>query len=211
MSWRLREKAKKLLAEERGTIYKDPGGKVSVALIYPNTYRVGMSNLGFLAMYHYLNRHPKILCERSFLPDQEDLPEYERTKTPLSSLESGRPLSSFDILAFSVSYENDYLNLLKILDLAHVPLLTEQRSSGAPLVVTGGICAFSNPEPLADFLDLIFLGEGEDLFPRLVELYQKGRLKLDELITGHYPFKDVNEAIDSTSKGQALRNVVMFD
>jgi radical SAM superfamily enzyme YgiQ (UPF0313 family) len=171
MSWRFREKAKKLLAEERGTICKAFGGKVSVALIYPNTYRVGMSNLGFLAMYHYLNRYPKILCERSFLPDQEDLPEYERTKTPLSSLESGRPLSSFDILAFSVSYENDYLNLLKILDLAHVPLLTEQRSSGDPLVVTGGICAFSNPEPLADFLDLIFLGEGEDLFPQMVELY----------------------------------------
>jgi len=171
MSWKLREKAKKLLAEERGTICKAPGGKVSVALIYPNTYRVGMSNLGFLAMYHYLNRHPKILCERSFLPEPEDLPEYERTAAPLFSLESGRPLSAFDILAFSVSYENDYLNLLKILDLAHVPLLTEQRTSADPLVVMGGICAFSNPEPLTDFVDLFFLGEGEDLFPQLVELY----------------------------------------
>jgi radical SAM superfamily enzyme YgiQ (UPF0313 family) len=171
MSRKLREKAKKLLAEERGTICKAPGGKVSVALIYPHTYRVGMSNLGFLAMYHYLNRNRKILCERSFLPDPEDLPEYERTATPLSTLESGRPLASFDILAFSVSYENDYLNLLKILDLARVPLLSEQRTSRDPLVVMGGICAFSNPEPLTDFVDLFFLGEGEDLFPQLVELY----------------------------------------
>ncbi|MDH7499318.1 MAG: radical SAM protein [candidate division NC10 bacterium] len=172
MSWKLREKAKKLLAAEEGTIFKSPGGKASVALIYPNTYHVGMSNLGFLAIYHYLNAHPAILCERAFLPDPQDLPEFERTKTPLFSLESGRPLSSFDILAFSVSYENDYLHLLKILELTRVPLLAEERGPKHPLVVMGGICASSNPEPLASFIDLFFLGEGEDLFPRLVERFQ---------------------------------------
>lgn len=173
MSWKLREKAKRLLAAEEGTIFKSPGGKASVALIYPNTYYVGMSNLGFLAIYHYLNAHPSILCERAFLPAPEDLPEFERTRTPLFSLESGRPLSSFDILAFSVSYENDYLHLLKILDLARVPLLAQERGAKDPLVTMGGICASSNPEPLAGFVDLFFLGEGEVLFPQIVELFQE--------------------------------------
>jgi radical SAM superfamily enzyme YgiQ (UPF0313 family) len=172
MSWKLREKAKGLLAEEAGTVFKSPGGKVTVALVYPNTYHVGMSNLGFLFLYHYLNARPSILCERAFLPDPEDLLEYERTKTPLLSLESGRLLSSFDVLAFSVSYENDYLHVLKILNLARVPLLAEQRTARDPLVAMGGICAFSNPEPLAGFIDLFFLGEGEDLFPQLLEIFQ---------------------------------------
>jgi len=170
MSWKLREKARKLLAAERGTVFKSPGGKVTVALIYPNTYHVGMSNLGFLSLYHYLNVHPFILCERTFLPDPEDLPEYLRTRTPLFSLESGRPLSSFDVLAFSLSYENDYPNLLQILELAGVPLRSEERGLNCPLVMAGGICAFSNPEPLAQFVDLFFLGEGEEAFPKVLQL-----------------------------------------
>jgi radical SAM superfamily enzyme YgiQ (UPF0313 family) len=172
MSWKLKEKARILLSEERGTVYKSAGGKISVALIYPNTYHVGMSNLGFLAIYYYLNAHPFILCERAFLPNPEDLPEYQRTQSPLFSLESGRPLSSFDVLAFSVSYENDYLNVLKILDLSQVPLLAEQRTPNDPLIFMGGICALSNPEPLADFVDLVFLGEGEDTFPQIIERFQ---------------------------------------
>jgi len=115
MSWKLIESVRKRLLEERGTIRKDWGAKTSLCLAYPNRYYTGMSNLGFQTLYRQLNQLPDIVCERAFLPDREELQEYAKTDTALFSLESQRPLYDFDILAFSIPFENDYLNILTLL------------------------------------------------------------------------------------------------
>ncbi len=122
MNRKLIEKAQNLLVKETGTVFKDPGGKITVALCYPNTYSVGMSSLGFQGIYGLLNDMQDVVCERAFLPDPDDIEEFRRTDTELFTLESNRPLSRFDMVAFSVSFENDYPNILKMLDLAKIPL-----------------------------------------------------------------------------------------
>src|SRR5437667_9631002 len=121
MSRSLRNKAHALLADEEGTIRKDWGGKVTVALVYPNTYAVGMSILGFQTIYWHLNQRPDVVCERVFLPDHEDQAEVARTQTPPLSLESGRPLTDFHIVGFSVTYEGDYINVVRMLREAAIP------------------------------------------------------------------------------------------
>jgi radical SAM superfamily enzyme YgiQ (UPF0313 family) len=172
MNQRLIDKAKGLLSKEKGTIYKKPGGRVSVCLIYPNTYHVGMSNLGFQGVYTLLNARDDVLSERAFLPDAEDIGEYERTGTEAFSLEFQRPLRGFDILAFSVSFENDYPNVLRILRLANVPVESTSRGPHHPLVVMGGVCAFSNPEPMAGFMDVFFVGEAEEMLDEFMDIYR---------------------------------------
>ena len=152
---------RKRLSEERGTVTKDWGGKTSIALIYPNYYQVGMSNLGFQVVYGILNDNPAIVSERAFLPDQEELSLYERADQALLSLESQTPLRAFDLLAFSLSFENDYPNILTILELSKIPLLSKERGEDDPFVVAGGIATLMNPEPLAPFIDCFLLGEGE--------------------------------------------------
>src|SRR5947208_13751027 len=117
MSRSLRNKAHALLADEEGTIRKDWGGKVTVALVYPNTYAVGMSNLGFQTIYWHLNQRPDVVCERVFLPAPEDLEELERSGGGPLSLESSRRLSDFHMVGFSVTYEGDYINVLRSLGL----------------------------------------------------------------------------------------------
>src|SRR6267378_8426608 len=107
MSWKLKKKALALLAAEQGTVYRDWGGRVSIALVYPNTYAVGMSNLGFQTIYRHLNALPDVVCERVFLPEPADLEEMRRTSTPPQSLESQRPLTDFQLIGFSVIYESD--------------------------------------------------------------------------------------------------------
>ncbi len=207
MSRKLREKAEALLAAERGTIYKARGAGVDIALAYPNTYHVGMSNLGVHQIYSILNRRGDTTCERVFLPDEGDLEEYRKSRTKLFSLEGKRPLKDFDILAFSVSFEQDYLNILEMLDLAGVPLAKEDRTPDDPLVVLGGICSFFNPEPLADFFDLVIVGEGEEVTGEFVDTYkenrEKGRLELlrsASRISGIYvpEFYDVTYHEDGT-------------
>lgn len=147
---------------EKGAARKDWGGKVSVALVYPNVYRVGMSNLGFQVVYGLLNARQDVVAERFFLPDEQGRmsPLMEPGKG-LVSLESLSPLQRFDVVAFSLSFENDFPNILKILDLGKIPLLSEERASFHPLVAAGGITTFLNPEPLAPFFDLFLLGEAE--------------------------------------------------
>ena len=172
MSWKLRKKAQALLALEQGGIVKDWGGKISVALVYPNTYAVGMSNLGFQAVYAYLNRLPDVVCERVFFPDPEDLDEYLRTRTPPFSLESGRPLSDFHLVGFSVTYEGDYINVLRLLGMAGIPLHPEARRPQDPLILMGGVCAFANPEPIAPFMDFVVVGEGEEIVAEIVGAYR---------------------------------------
>ncbi|MEW6584436.1 MAG: radical SAM protein [Nitrospirota bacterium] len=172
MSYRLKEKADLLLSKEKGTVYKDPGGKITVALVYPNTYHVGMSNLGFQGIYGLLNGMRDVVCERAFLPDEGDIDEYIRTDTELFSLETKRPLNRFDIVAFSASFENDYPNIVTILRLAGFPLRSSGRNARHPLVIMGGICAFFNPEPVADFFDICFIGEADELLPEFIGLYK---------------------------------------
>jgi radical SAM superfamily enzyme YgiQ (UPF0313 family) len=144
-------------------------GSFRIALCYPNLYFVGMSNLGFHSVYQMLNTHPDVLCERAFLPDDVDREDLERTGHPLTTVESGSELRSFHVLAFSVSFENDYLYVLRMLRLAGIPLRAADRGPGDPVVVLGGAAVFLNPEPLAPFADLIAVGEGEALVAPLVD------------------------------------------
>ncbi len=162
---------RKRLSEERGTIKKDWGGKISVALIYPNHYRIGMSNLGFLVVYGILNDNPVIVSERAFLPEEEELALYNRTDQALLSLESQKPLRAFDFLAFSLSFENDYPNVLTILELCKIPLSSRDRAEDDPLILAGGVTTFMNPEPLAHFVDCFLLGEGEVVLPQFFQAY----------------------------------------
>jgi radical SAM superfamily enzyme YgiQ (UPF0313 family) len=173
MSWPLKRKAQALLAQEQGAARKDWGGKVAVALVYPNTYAVGMSNLGFQTIYAHLNRLSDAVCERVFLPDPEDIAELSRTGESVFSLESQRPLRDFDLVGFSVTYEGDYINALRLLRLGGIPLRAAERGEHDPIVLMGGVCAFSNPEPLAPFMDLAAVGEGEELVGELVAAYRE--------------------------------------
>ncbi len=177
MATKLTDKVDMLLAAERGTIYKPGGAEIAVALAYPNTYHVGMSNLGVHQIYSILNNRRDTLCERTFLPDEQDREEYATTGTKLFCLESKRSAKEFDILAFSVSFEQDYLNVLEMLRLAGIPLLKHERGSGDPLVILGGICSFFNPEPLADFFDCIIVGEGEEVAGEFIDSYKANRAK----------------------------------
>jgi radical SAM superfamily enzyme YgiQ (UPF0313 family) len=174
MSWKLKRKAQGVLAEEQGTVRKDWGGKITIALVYPNTYAVGMSNLGFQTIYRHLNAIPDVVCERVFLPDPEDLDEMRRAQTAPFSLESLRPLTDFHMVGFSVTYEGDYINVLRLLGMAGIPLRAERRRAHDPLVLMGGVCAFSNPEPIASFMDFVVVGEGEELVVELIAAYRDG-------------------------------------
>jgi radical SAM superfamily enzyme YgiQ (UPF0313 family) len=179
----LKKKVEGLLKKEKGTVYKNPGGKTSVCLVYPNNYHVGMSSLGFQGVYGLLNERDDVLCERAFLPDPEDIEEYERTRTEIFSFESMRPLGKFDIVAFSVSFENDYPNILKMLSLSNIPLDSSERGPGHPILIMGGVCAMSNPEPLADFFDVVFVGEAEGMLDEFMDAYVHSASKDDLLKT----------------------------
>ncbi len=167
------QRARKILKSEKGTVKKEWGGRTTVCLIYPNHYYVGMSNLGFQTVYGLLNTQQRIVCERAFLPTRDELHAHKRRNTPLLSIESQRPLSDFEILAFSISFENDYINLLTILDLGRIPLESSRRTPQDPIIMAGGVATFLNPEPLADFVDVFLLGEAEEVFLEFVERYQE--------------------------------------
>jgi len=165
MSWEIRKKYRELLHREDGYEKKPWGDALAICLAYPNRYRTGMDNLGFQTVYRLLNRYPAVLCERVFLPDPGDEVSFSPGPLPLFSLESQRPIREFHIVAFSLSFENDYPHILKMLSLGGIPLLAGERVAGDPLVMGGGICVTMNPEPLADFFDLFLIGEAEALLP----------------------------------------------
>ena len=169
MTWKQKKRCIDLLAAEEGWSRKVWGNSLTVCLAYPNLYRTGMSNLGFQAVYALINRHPAALCERVFLPDPDDEAFYA-DGAPLISIESQRPLADFDVIAFSLSFENDYPQVLRILEMAGVPVETAARGGRDPLVIGGGIAVTLNPEPLADFFDLYLLGEGEAVLPGFLDL-----------------------------------------
>ena len=175
MSWNLKKKYKDILSREVGYQKKLWGDKISVCLAYPNHYRVGMSNLGVQTLYALLNSHPSFLCERVFLPDPGDEVEFVLRSIPLFSLESQKSLADFDIIAFSISFENDYPNILKILDMSRITLSSHQRKEKEPLVIGGGISVTLNPEPLSYFFDLFMLGEGEEAIPEFLNIFEESR------------------------------------
>src|SRR5947199_5636828 len=160
---------KKKLDGEEGWILKR-GAQLRIALCYPNVYEIGMANLGFQAMYELFNRIPEVSCERVFLPDAQEMREYEKGRTPLLPLESQRAVRDFDVVAFSISFETDYLNMVRMLRLSGVPVWAKDRTKHDPLIVMGGAASFLNPEPIADFTDVIGVGEGEILGPKLVDV-----------------------------------------
>jgi radical SAM superfamily enzyme YgiQ (UPF0313 family) len=157
-----------LLSREVGFVRKPHGGRLRVALAFPNTYFVGMSNLGFQTVYRLFNDLDDVVCERAFLPGRQELQAQLNSGVPLRTIESGTPVRDFDVLAFSVSFEWDYTNVVSMLRLAGVPVRAEARTAHDPLVVIGGAVTFVNPEPLALFADLIAAGEGEVLVPALM-------------------------------------------
>ncbi|HHO74809.1 MAG TPA: hypothetical protein ENN05_00065, partial [Deltaproteobacteria bacterium] len=137
------------MLDEKGSVVKDPGGKLNIALVYPNTYWVGMSNLGLHTMYRVFNEHPRICCERFFL-------DYER------SVETARPLQDFHVIAMSISYELDWIYMIRILLGNKIQIMADKRQ-GSPIILAGGSAVTLNPEPVADAVDICFLGDGETL------------------------------------------------
>ncbi|PLX87507.1 MAG: radical SAM protein [Desulfuromonas sp.] len=170
MSRNLIEKARQRLATERGASPASRTGSFRVALVYPNTYHHAMSNLGFQTVYHLLNSRDGCSCERFCLPDTDDLAEHQRTGFPLFSLESQTPLCEFDLIALSVSFENDFVHIPILMQLGHLSCFSDQRTENDPLVLMGGVCAFLNPEPVADLVDMVAVGEAEPILPPLLDL-----------------------------------------
>lgn len=161
---------------EIGTIRKSWHSRVSIALVYPNRYHVGMSNLGFQTVYRLLNNYDQVVCERAFMPEDRR-PQPGRLKT----MESGRPIAAADIIAFSLSFENDYPHMLAILDRAGIPLQSSTRREDHPLIIAGGVACWLNPEPIAAFIDCFLIGEAEGILPKFIEIFQKDLKKKDVL------------------------------
>ena len=158
--WQQRSDFQHLLSLERGCIKKPFGDRLRVVLAFPNTYHVGMSNLGFQTVYQLFNADPDVVCERTFLPPKQALQTVIQSRTPLLTLESQSYVGDFDMLAISLSFEWDYPNVLTLLRLSGIPLYAEDRGERHPLVVLGGAVTFLNPEPLAPFIDVVAAGEG---------------------------------------------------
>ncbi|MGO9605981.1 MAG: radical SAM protein [Candidatus Binataceae bacterium] len=177
-----RKRAEDRLALEKVLYQRHPGGEISVCVVYPNIYRLGMANLGFQAVYHIFDSHPSVDAERAFLPDPDEREAMREGKARLLSFERGRPLSDFDVLAFSVSFETDYLNILGALRMAGIPLRRSDRAGrNYPLIIAGGSAIFLNPEPVADFIDLFLIGEGEEMVPEFLARFLETRREPNRL------------------------------
>jgi radical SAM superfamily enzyme YgiQ (UPF0313 family) len=173
-NWQYRERARQVLARETGYVQKPHGGRLRVALAFPNTYYVGMSSLGFQTVYRLFNELDEVVCERVFLPPKQELRAQLDAGAPLLTLESQTPVANFDVLAFSVSFEWDYTNVVTMLRLAGIPPRAAARTNRHPLIVVGGAVTFVNPEPLAPFADVVAAGEGEVLIPDLIATLREG-------------------------------------
>ena len=159
------DQAKKIIAQEEGVILKDWGGKLPIALVWPNSYRVGMSSLALHIVYRLFNDEPDVVCERVFFGDQHA----QHRNEPIISLESQRPLDEFAAIAFTISYEMDYFNVVQMLRQAGFPIFAEERNENWPLLIAGGPAIYTNPEPLADIFDAIAIGEAEGIVPPLID------------------------------------------
>jgi len=175
MDWKQKKIYAAILEKETGYVKKVWGTYNTVCLAYPHHYRIGMANLGFQTVYKIFNDHPSFLCERVFLPSSGNDARFVPGAAEIASIESRRPIAEFDILAFSVSFENDYPHILKIMDSAGIPLLAKDRTESHPLVIGGGVALTLNPEPLADFFDLFILGEAEEALPAFCDFFEASR------------------------------------
>lgn len=168
-SYLIKQDLTKKFAAEVGGVKFQPGVRKPVAFVYPNVYRVGMSNLGLQILYKILNDRGDVACERYFLPEKDLLKEHERTHTPLLSVESQRQLANNDIIFVMLSFEMDYDNLLTILDLGNIKLRAAARNEKEPLIIIGGPCATFNPLPLSGVADAFVIGEGEEIVNEIIE------------------------------------------
>ncbi len=170
MSWSIKNKLKEILAKEVGTQIFPKGLRHPVAFLYPNTYNLGMSNLGLHILYQMINKREDSACERFFLPDKATVQEHIKSKTPLLSLETQTVLADFPVICVMMSFEMDYTNFLKLLKLGHIKFDAKARGNKDPLVVMGGPCATFNPEPLAEFVDVFVIGEGEETLNNILDV-----------------------------------------
>ena len=169
------DRLQELYKDEDSRVTINPHAEQKVAIVYPNTYFVGMSNLGLHIIYEEINLHPSSVCERIFLPEKKELDVYDKTKTPLMSVETQRPMHQFDVVAFDVTFEMDYFHIPLMLRYGRVPVMSEDRTGFDPSVIAGGPCATFNPEPFADFIDAFIIGEGEGIVTAVLERIRKGR------------------------------------
>lgn len=167
------EKPTRYVGGEFNMVEKDPD-KVDVrfAFCFPDVYEVGMSHLGLQILYYFLNRREDTYCERSFSPWSDLEKQMREHNIPMFSLETQQPLKKFDFVGFTLQYELCYTNLINMLDLAHIPAWREERTEEDPIIICGGSCAY-NPEPLADFVDIFYLGEGEVLYDEILDRYKE--------------------------------------
>ena len=174
---------RKDLIDNLQNLYRDEASRVSinphssqkVALVYPNTYFVGMSNLGLHIIYEEINLRHDSVCERIFLPEKKELEAYDKTKTPFMSVETQRPMHQFDVVAFDVTFEMDYFHIPLMLRYGRVPVMSVDRTDFDPIVIAGGPCATFNPEPFADFIDAFIIGEGEGIVTSVLDRIHLGR------------------------------------
>ena len=177
MSWQVEKALDDLMAQETGAVCYPFGTRHAMAICYPNTYDVAMSNLGMQIIYREVNGREDWLCERAFLPDKDLMKVFDKTGEPLISLENRRPLSDFEILGLSVSFEMDYFNVPKILEMGRIPILAADRGDEDTLVVMGGPVAFFNAEPLSPFVDVVLVGEGEHFIHSFLDAYGEGKAR----------------------------------
>ena len=169
------DRLQELYKDEDSRVTINPHAEQKVAIVYPNTYFVGMSNLGLHIIYEEINLHPSSVCERIFLPEKKELDVYDKTKTPLMSVETQRPMHQFDVVAFDVTFEMDYFHIPLMLRYGRVPVMSEDRTGFDPIVIAGGPCATFNPEPFADFIDAFIIGEGEGIVTAVLDRIRLGR------------------------------------
>lgn len=169
------DRLQELYKDEDSRVTINPHAEQKVAIVYPNTYFVGMSNLGLHIIYEEINLRNDSVCERIFLPEKKELEAYDKTKTPLMSVETQRPMHQFDVVAFDVTFEMDYFHIPLMLRHGRVPVMSEERTSFDPIVIAGGPCATFNPEPFADFIDAFIIGEGEGIVTAVLERIRKDR------------------------------------
>jgi radical SAM superfamily enzyme YgiQ (UPF0313 family) len=175
MNWKQKKKYESILEQERGYVKKVWGTYNTVCLAFPNYYGTAMANLGFQTVYKIINEQPSFLCERVFLHEAGSDAELASSPAGMFSLESQKSIAEFDILAFSLSFENDYPHILTMLAEAGIPLLTKDRTEEHPLIIGGGIAVTLNPEPLTDFFDLFILGEAEVALPQFTAAFEEAR------------------------------------
>ncbi len=177
--------------------------KLHVCLIFPDIYDLGMSNLGLMILYDLINQRSDALAERAFSPwlDLED--QLRKFNLPLYALESKHPLKAFDILGFTLPYESLYTNALNILDLAQIPLFSDQRALQHPLIIAGGHSTF-NPEPMHSFIDAFVIGEGEEVIQEILDVYSDWKIET-------LPFENIPPSISKSKRNELLKHLAKLD